>query len=126
MVNHNFESMGDLADWANMVSHNFESMGDLADYIGYLAEQARNMAKSSKTQKDTHAYSHEAVSLEYIVDIIRTSNLMKARLILINDDLEDARNEIKDAIRQLTLIQEAIRFSKDNLQGKLDELVSGK
>lgn len=76
------------------MTYNFDNLTDLAEFFEQLAANKRTAQEQAKTQKAIAELGREALDFEYVATVIRKSNLIRGRIILVDDDLELARDEL--------------------------------
>lgn len=92
--------------------YSFEDMPAMASFFENLAKCKREQAKSAITTKDRYNAIGRAVELEYVVSVIRSSNLFEARFLPLGViwNLEDVVDELNDTA--VILIRRAKEFQE--------------
>lgn len=93
----------------------FEDLADVQAHFEQIAADKRRNAENRKKVGEKNALITEAVAFEYAALVIENSNLIKGRIILVDEDLEMARDEIDTAM-------EAIKQARSDMYDMWDKL----
>lgn len=98
------------------MQYNFDSLADMADFFERSAKTHRERADIAKRVGDKNEELSKAVENEWVATVIRHSNLIQGRLIMVDSEMDDAKKELRR-------FDEACQFWIEEVQGLRDELV---